>query len=138
MAKANFVCMRCEDPVVAKRRDSPIRLAGFLLMLISLFVFWPMMIVGLLMLLFGGTRRLCPNCSSDQLVPLDSGAAKRIIEGKVSSTMAARMASQVVCERCGQFGYNVHACQHCGFAGVHLAGSPAANAILSRPQPPTH
>lgn len=82
MAKVNFVCMRCEDPVIAKRKDSPIRLAGLLLMLVSLFVFWPMIIVGGLMLLFGGSRRLCPKCRSDQLVPLDSGAAKRIIEGK--------------------------------------------------------
>jgi len=82
MATMTDVCERCEEPVRGKRRDSPWRWAGAALLLVGLVVLWPLAVVGLLMAIFGGAKRVCPRCGRDDLLPLDSLRARRIIEGR--------------------------------------------------------
>lgn len=84
---ANVVCVRCQDVVEATRKDSQLRLAGLLVMLVSVFVFWPLAIVGFLMLVFGGTKTVCPQCKGAELVPIKSSAGQRVIDSKVAAKM---------------------------------------------------
>ena len=127
MAKANAVCVRCEEPVRSTRKSSTVQIVGLVLFLVSIVTLWPLFFIGLLMMIFGGAKRICPSCRGDQLVPLDSAAARRIIQREIASQMAGR----VVCEKCGRFGGRAP-CEHCGNAFVHAAGTPAADAILGR------
>lgn len=88
MAKT-MVCVQCEDVVVPRRSDSAVRVAGLLLMLASLFFFWPLAIIGFLMMLLGGARTGCPQCKGSQLVPSESGAGRRVIDARLAAKMAA-------------------------------------------------
>jgi RNA polymerase subunit RPABC4/transcription elongation factor Spt4 len=89
MAKT-MACLRCQDVVKPKRKDSSARLIGLLLVLVSLFVFWPLAIVGLLLTLFGGTKTACPACSSDQLVPLESTAGQAVMDPQAAKRRLAQ------------------------------------------------
>src|SRR3990172_6826691 len=87
MSKLNSVCVRCEEAVATSRKDGPVRIAGALVLLLSLFTLWPLAIVGLLLIICGGSRTVCPQCKGPDVVPISSAAAKRIL---LAAGMAAK------------------------------------------------
>ena len=84
------VCVRCEDLVAVKRRNSAVQVMGLLAFLTGFFAFWPISLVGFVMMIGSKTRRLCPQCGYDELVPPGSAAGMRIMEGRLARLEARR------------------------------------------------
>lgn len=72
------ICVTCQSMVIPKRKSGTGQLVGLGLLLFGLAA-WPLAVVGFLMMLLCSAKRVCPQCSSQALVPTTSGAGKRVI-----------------------------------------------------------
>lgn len=75
-----MICSQCLTTATPQRirQAGPVG-CGLLLVLVSLFFFWPLLIVGLVVMLLGSvlgakTFKKCPECKSQTLVPLHTPA----------------------------------------------------------------
>lgn len=87
-------CIQCQVLVIPRRKSSGTQLAGLALAFLGLFVFWPLTVAGVLMMVvFGSAKRVCPGCGTNQLVPSDSMAGRRIMEAQLDERTRQRLNS---------------------------------------------
>lgn len=123
MAREMMICSQCMTTATPQtvRQAGPIG-CGLFLCLVSLFVFWPLLLVGLVVMLLSsvlGSKALkkCPECKSETLIPLHTPAGRELTARAQAAHQRQLWAPPTVqpCIACGhQIAVGAWQCQHCG------------------------